>query len=355
MKVLFIPDYSKGNPYQRLLAGSLLDLGVEVVFGEIFRAFSLTISALRNWKPHIIHMIWTDPFFIAGTSFKTFVRLVLFIVDLMMVKLVGIKIVWTVHNKYNHEERHVRLDLLNSRMLAKICDVIKVESPSARSEIQKLYKISNASKIITIPEGNYIDAYPNIVDKVTSRKSLGPSLDDLVFLYFGQIKPYKGVPELINAFKKLDNPQATLLIAGKPCNNEISEDILKKCDKNENIKTIFEFIPDDEIQIYMNAADVVVLPYRDILTSGAAILAMSFGRAVIAPAIGCIPDVLDSKGGFVYDLSTEDGLLEAMQRALDADLKKMGKHNFQLAKRLQWDDIGKQTYKIYQECLRKQG
>jgi len=353
MKVLFIPDYSKGNPYQRLLAGSLLDLGVEVVFGQIFRAFSLTISALRNGKPDIIHMIWTNPFFIASTSFKTFVKLALFIVDLMLVKLVGIKIVWTVHNKYNHEERHVRLDLLSSKMLAKICDVIKVESSGARSEIQKLYKISDASKIITIPEGNYIDIYPNIVDKVTSRKSLGLSLDDLVFLYFGQIRPYKGVPELVRVFKKLGNTRAKLLIAGRPYNNEIAEDILEKCDSNENIKTIFEFIPDDEIQIYMNAADVVVLPYQDILTSGAVILAMSFGKPAIAPAIGCIPDVLDKEGSFLYDPLEKDGLLRAMRRAVDADLGKMGKHNFQLAKRFQWDDIGKQTYEIYQECLRE--
>lgn len=351
MKVIFIPDFSKGNAYQRLLAGSLRKLGVDVVFGQVSFVFSLLRSARYHWRPDIVHMIWTHPFFISDSGLITFIKLVLFILDVMIVKLLGIKTVWTVHNKYNHEEHHVQLDLLNSRILAKIVNVLKVESQGAKLEIQKLYKVANASKIITIPEGNYIDIYPNTIASVNSRQSLGLGVDDLVFLHLGQIRPYKGVTELIEAFKRLDASRAKLLIAGKPYNDEIAEDVLRRCDKNENIKTVFEFIPDDEIQVYMNAADVVVLPYRDILTSGAVILAMSFGKPAIAPAIGCIPDVLDNKGSFLYDPSAKDGLLRAMQLALDADLIKMGEHNFELAKQLRWDDIAKRTYEVYEECL----
>jgi len=350
MKVIFIP-FGKENAYQTLLAGALQKLGVNVVFGQVSFVFSLLRSARYHWKPDIVHMIWTHPFFISDSSLITLIKLLLFILDVVIVKLLGIKIVWTVHNKYNHEERHVRLDLFNSRILAKIANIIKVESQGAESEIQKLFKISNTSKIITIPEGNYIDAYPNTISTVSSRQALKLSGDDLVFLYFGQIRPYKGVLELIDAFRRLDAPQTKLLIAGKPYNNEIAEDILKKCDENENIKTIFTFIPDKEVQIYMNASDVVVLPYRDILTSGAVILAMSFGKAVIAPAIGCIPDVLDNEAGFLYNPSYENGLLEAMQHALDADLGKMGEHNFELAKQLSWDDIAKRTYDTYQSVI----
>lgn len=353
MKVIFIPDFSKGNAYQKLLARSLRELGVDVIFGRRALVFSLIKSARCYWKPDIIHMIWTHPFIISNRSSITFIRLVLFILDVMIVKLLGIKIVWTVHNKYNHEERHVRLDLLNSRILAKIANIIKVESQGAKREIQKLYKISNASKIITIPEGNYIDTYPNTIDPVTSRLSLELSADGLVFLYFGQIRPYKGVFELIDAFRNLDPSRAKLLIAGKPHEVEIGENILKRCKGNESIKTVLEFIPDNDIQIYMNASDIVVLPYRDILTSGAVILAMSFGKPVIAPAIGCIPDVLDNEGGFLYDPSDEGALLKAMQHALNADLIKMGKHNFELAEQLQWDDIAKRTHEIYEKCLKK--
>lgn len=146
---------------------------------------------------------------------------------------------------------------------------------------------------------------------------------------------------LIEAFKRLNAPQTKLLIVGKPYNNKIAENILKRCNKNENIKSFFKFIPDDEVQIYMNAADVVVLPYRDILTSGVVMLAVSFSKPVIAPAIGCIQVVLDYEGSFLYNKLDDEGLLKEMQYALNADLEKMGKHNFKLAKQLSWDDIGK--------------
>ncbi len=62
-----------------------------------------------------------------------------------------------------------------------------------------------------------------------------------------------------------------------------------------------ETIPDDQMQVYLRAADAVVLPYRDVLSSGSAILAMTFGQPVIAPAIGCLPESLGSEGTILYD------------------------------------------------------
>ncbi|WP_242482112.1 glycosyltransferase, partial [Trichormus variabilis] len=69
--------------------------------------------------------------------------------------------------------------------------------------------------------------------------------------------------------------------------------LLQKIDNEPNIKFIPGFVPSEKLQIYLNACDVVVFPYRDILTSGAVMLAMSFGRACIAPRKGCIAEVLD--------------------------------------------------------------
>jgi glycosyltransferase involved in cell wall biosynthesis len=97
-----------------------------------------------------------------------------------------------------------------------------------------------------------------------------------------------------------------LLIVGKPLNQKIAKEINSVVDNR--ITTVLEFIPDDDIQIYMNAADVVILPYTDILTSGAAILAMSFGKPVIAPAVKCITETIDDKGGFVGSGSVSNGL-----------------------------------------------
>jgi glycosyltransferase involved in cell wall biosynthesis len=274
-----------------------------------------------------------------------------FIGELLFLRLLGINIVWTVHNIASHEADFRSMELFFARLIKKFCNKIIVHTTFARSEVIRAYGVKDSS-ITVIPHGNYINYYENKMNRENARNHFRISTEDLVFLYFGRIRPYKGLPELIDAFKKLNHSQMRLLIVGEPFNNEIAKDVLKKCDNDGRISVILKFIPEDEIQIYMNTADVVVLPYRDILTSGAVILAMSFGKAIIAPAIGCIPDVLDSEGSFLYNPSDEDGLVKAMIKVLDSELDKMGQHNFQLANKLSWKDIGKKTYDVYSECLR---
>lgn len=282
----------------------------------------------------------------------TIIKSIDFICELFLLKLLGIKIIWTVHNISDHEGKFRSLELSFKKFLVALCDRLIVHCPSAKSEVMKVYH-KRASSIAVISHGNYIGWYKNVITVQEARNELKLGAKDTVFLNFGFIRPYKGVPELISAFKNLNNPQVKLLIAGKPYNDEIASHILDSCKDNENIKNILEFIPDEDIQLYMNAADVIVFPFKDILTSGSVILAMSFGKPVIAPQAGCISDILNEKGSFLY-LKTENGLLEAMQRALKAGKKNlldMGRYNFELARQLGWDETGKRTFDIYRECL----
>jgi beta-1,4-mannosyltransferase len=352
IKVIFIPDYRGGNYYQKALADSLSNEGVTVSFGITSYLFSALRSIKNNWKPDFLHIHWQHPFLLANSRVKTILKSSSFIGELVILKLFGIKIVWTVHNIVSHEGEFSSLELFFSKILAKLCNKIIVHCQSAKKEVMNIYG-ARESLIVVMAHGNYIQSYENGIDKEQARKQLHYSAEDIIFLYFGLIEPYKGVPELIEAFKKLNSLQAKLLIAGQPLNNEIAEEIRERCSGNKNIKLVLKFIPDNDIQIYMNAADFIVLPYKDILTSGSVILAMSFGKPVIAPAIGCIPDVLDNKGNFLYNPPEKDGLLEAMKHALNADLKKMGAHNFELAKELRWDDIARRTCEIYRECLKR--
>lgn len=351
MKVLFIPDGREGNPYQKLLADSLSKEGIDVKFGITSYLFSALRSARNYWKPDILHLHWSHPFMLASTKVKTIIKSISFIGELLILKLFSIKFVWTVHNISSHEERFASLELFFNKLIARLCNKIIVHSPSAKNEVMSTYGITADSRVAVIPHGNFIHSYENVIGKTQARKQLQLHIEDIVFLYFGLIRPYKGVTELVEVFKKLDAPRAKLLIAGRPYNDEIAKDILKRCDKNENIKTVFEFIPDNEIQVYMNTADVIVLPYQHILTSGAVILAISFGKPVIAPAIGCIPDIIDNEGGFLYNPLDKDGLLEALRHALNANLVNMGSHNLEVAKQLSWDEIARRTCEVYQECL----
>ncbi len=349
MKVIFIPDYRKGNPYQRLLANSLSKEGVEVIFVSTFSLLGLFKKLKNNWKPNALHIHWPHKYMISNSRISSVIKSIIFIKGLLILKLFRVKIIWTVHNIISHESEFKNVELFFTNLLAKLCDKLIVHSKFASNEVNKFYKIKK-SKIRIIFHGNYIGQYENIISKEKARKILGVDLENIVFLSFGQIRKYKGLPNLVESFIQLSSVHKFLLIAGKPSNIEIKEYLGKKCARNVNIIFIPEFIKDEKIQIYMNSADVIVLPYKSILTSGAIILAMSFKKPIIAPRIGCIKDTLDNKGNFLYDPNKKNGLLEAMEKALYLDKKvinEMGKYNYELIKRIKWSDIAKKTYNVY--------
>jgi glycosyltransferase involved in cell wall biosynthesis len=91
----------------------------------------------------------------------------------------------------------------------------------------------------------------------------------------------------------------------------------------------------------------VVLPFRDILTSGSAILALSHGRPVIAPAMGCLPGTLPADATFLYDPDAEGALAGAMREAVGSDLAAMGQRARAYADTIEWAPIAEQTAALY--------
>jgi beta-1,4-mannosyltransferase len=353
IRAIQIPYSVRKNPYQGLLSNSLEKLGVEVQGANTTGVFSLLRASLANWKPDIIHIHWQHPFILANSRAKSIIKSSIFILEVLILKALGIKIVWTVHNLISHEKTYQDIQMFFTRRLAHQCHAIIAQGESAKHEIQKVFNLGESHRMAVIPHGSYLGCYENKVSRSEAKEKLLLSPSELTFLYFGLIRPYKGVLELVQAFKKLDDSHAKLLIAGEAYNEQIMAEIRSEARDCDNIVIIEKFIPDDEVQVYMNAADVVVLPYQDILTSGAAMLAISFGKPVIAPAIGCIWDTLSSEGDLLYNPSENEGLLGAMRYSLKSDLAKVGRRNLELARELQWDELGKRILDLYQSCLGK--
>lgn len=348
MNIIFVPDYRSKNSYQTNLSNSLKKRG-----GSIYFSVSVPRSVIKYWRPDILHIHWTDPFMVANSRLMTVIESTRFIFELLMLKLLGVKIVWTIHNIKDHEGRYKSIQYFFTKILIKLCNRLIVHCQSAKEETIKVYGENSSIRII--PHGNYIGWYKNAINRPEAREKLNIRDEDIVFLYFGQIRSYKGVDELIDTFKVLEHPNVRLLIVGKPLNKEIGNSLFEKCKSDSRIKIISEFIPDEDIQIYMNAADIVTLPFKNILTSGSALLAMSFAKPIITPNIGCIKDTLDEKGSFLYNGDNDrDNLLEVLRlgsKARREILLDMGEHNFRLAEKLGWDEIGKKTYEVYFECF----
>jgi len=357
MKVLFIPDYSEGNPYQKLLKRSLEEMGIEVILLNPYRMFPFFRMVLMHWKTEIIHIHWVNQLAPKNkNTIKTALKLFMTMIDLLIVKTMKVKIIWSIHNKFTHECVNVKGELLLRRILAKFSDKLIVHCKHVKYELGKLYKV-NEKKFVIIPHGNYINYYNNVNNKrkVNSRRHLNLNRESIVFLYFGAIRKYKGIPKLLKTFDKVKHPKAELLVVGNPFEKRLKEIIVAHSKTNSGLHYVLKFVPENEVYLYFNASDIVIVPFEKILTSGSIILAMSFGKPIIAPLIGCIPAYLDKKGAFLYDKDDKYGLIKAIHKALNTprkELEKMGKHNYRKISKLDWRKIGEMTFMVYKEVLK---
>ena len=127
----------------------------------------------------------------------------------------------------------------------------------------------------------------------------------------------------------------------------MSHKLEKLTKSNCRIKLFLDFIPDEDIQVFLNACDVFVLPYKDITTSGAALLGMSFGKPIIAPNISSFKEVLSAENGILYDTEKIDGLLSALNEAIKFTWSK--DKIIRLAHRYDWGRIGSDLANLYKE------
>ena len=353
LKISYAPDFSKNNPYQRQLYDKLECLGINLE-GIDRRKIFLPTALKRDTD--ILHLHWLHTYFRAKSAVGSRLKVVKFLSGLIILKLRGTKIVWTAHNLKNHENMYPFSDKVCTLGVSKLADAIIVHSYAAKSELCQTFRLDNTEKVSVVPHGNYVEAYENGISRQEARKQLEIPESSRVLLFFGMIRWYKGVPELIDVFKELRSKNTYLVIAGRFRNvdKDLADLIQKKAKGNQKIKLVPEFIPEEEVQTYMNACDVVVFPYRKLLTSGALILAMSFRRACVAPKLGCMEEILDEAGGVFYDPSSSDSLVQALENVVqkENDLNKMGEHNYQLAMEWSWETIAQMTLALYQSCVK---
>lgn len=347
MRALFLPYYDESNPYQQELARALSRAGVTVLRpsrGGPFRIFRAATS--RN-PPDVVHFHWLYGFTHGDNIVVSALKTALFLAQVLLLRLLGIRVVWTVHNKVSHSRDHPEFDIAVRRVFALLCDSIITHCESAQAEIERAYELdaTRRANCHVIPHGHYIGNYANEIGRAEARHRLDIAADEHVFLYFGRVCEYKNVPGLIEAFRELDDEKVRLIVAGRPKELGYETQVRAGAAADSRVTTDLRFIPDEEVQVYMNAADVVVLPFETILTSGSAMLAASFGKPVVAPAIGCVGEFL--AGDIVYDPADPFGLRDALERTLTADLDAIGAKNYARARACDWNEIAQSTAAAY--------
>lgn len=361
--LLMSGSWYEDNAYMRLLSNALREHGVDVRAPDLLLFFPLTRTVLRNRDADVMQVDWIYDYYATDdldsqrvNDWVSFLRATAFLLDLLVVSLFSVRIVRTVHNVRSHDEIYPRTERIVNEVVFWVADAVTVKCAAAADEIAAAYHVPEAENLAVVPDGNYIESYDNDVSRETARTDLDIEEEAFVFLFFGRIRAYKGVTELIKAFEALEYPDAELWVVGSPYTDEIEAQITSLADADPRIETRFSFVPDDRIQFYLNAADVLVLPYRKILNSGSAHLGLSFGTPVVAPKIGCLPETLPPENDFLYDPDVDYGLSRALRHAYESpDLDSIGRANIRRARTLNWDRTCELLLDVYQESEGQSG
>jgi glycosyltransferase involved in cell wall biosynthesis len=335
MKVFILP---RNHEYIRRLQRHLQRAGVQVVLLRPFHHASLSnlvkliVFSIRGFR--IVHVHWLYVFPLRSLM-KGFVSLC---------RGLGIRIIWEMHNILPHggAER----ERTDSRWFFEHADGIIYHSRSDIERAKATFGTNVDKPHIVIPHGNFNESYPNTITRAAAREKLSVPARDRVILCFGFIRRNRGYEHLIEAVKDME--RTTVIIAGKLEDRDVYQALERHARTLPHLRLHGGWIPDDEIQWFFNACDVVVLPYTDITTSGVIPLAYAFSRPVITSDIGGIRDVVNADTGILVPVGDAASLKNAIERMFAMDLETMGRRAHAYAKKeFDWDANARKIREFY--------
>ena len=330
------------NPYNALLSAHLRMEGVCV--------FEFSLRALVAGRYHVWHFHWPENTFIGTPRPIALAKLVILVGAVIGARARGTKLVWTCHNLEAHEASHPHAHVWFRRWLLPRLDGVIVLACCDVETVRCRYPCLADVPIVAIPHGHYIGAYPNTVTPLQARRVLGLAMTDRVLLFFGQLRPYKNIPLLIERFRALEDEDLRLVIAGRPSATKLRDQIVRAAAYDPRVRLHLRFVAEEEVQTFMHAADLVVLPYRRVLNSGAALAALSFLRPIMVPAAGAMKELRDGIGSdFVrtYEGSLGEATLACALEWLDVTPRDQAALERRLCREFGWSDIAARTATFY--------
>ncbi len=240
---------------------------------------------------------------------------------------------------------------LRSRICEHYADRLVVHNSFSRDELLKALPGIPSAKISVIAHGSYTGLVRGRIDKSTARKMAGLPEDKLCVLFFGMIKPNKGLGTLLSAWKKTGSDKV-LLIAGRTRKEPFDRyrEFIRNELSNFDIRFLIRHISNEERNIFFSAADMIVLPYSKIYQSGVLISAMSFGLPVIAGDLEAFTEIIKPEvNGLLFKKDDPESLAAAIGKfSSDAELReKIASASIETMRTKHgWDEIAEEYLKI---------
>lgn len=263
-------------------------------------------------KKVIFHYHWLefqDLKALGGFPFK--------LLSLVLFRLSGGTLVWTVHNEQPHTGRFYKLHQKVYQRMMKWSHGIHVHCLYASIRLLELAETDIKKKIFVLRHPDYrvhIIDKEEALQKLHSRLDLKLRSDVPIWLVFGQISPYKQIPELIRAIRKM-RLRVQIIVAGAIKKDGYQDycELVSIMEKEADYKIIPKWIEDKEVPALFCAADLCVFNHKVIWASGSIQLALNYTKKIVAPATGCITEMKEHPDVYLFTNSEErDCILRRM-------------------------------------------
>lgn len=283
------------------------------------------VKTINFWEPDLLIVSYWIPFF--APSFGYITR--------HLNK--NTKIYFILHNVEFHE-KWLFGNMLTKYTLKKADKLITLSN--------SVYKHTNSifpsKEVIKAFHPTY-NCYDQTKFTISSAKNKLKLTDKKVILFFGYIKPYKGLDILIEAFSLFKNKfeNSHLLIVGEVYgNSETYLKLIKKKNLKEDVTFIDRFVADDEIELYFKAADVLALPYKQATQSGVVQIAYDMNLGAVATPIGGLPElVVHKKTGIVAKTTKPTDFSEALIEYFSLEHKDIKQNIKDVSENYSWDSF----------------
>lgn len=216
----------------------------------------------------IFHLHWPEHLVRSGKGWRGMSTAVLASALVARLRIARTPVVRTVHNLEPHAGDVASNRIVSSvtRSFDRITDVDIHLVPEEPRE--------GAKRSMTILHGGYREPFAAHPRAQADRSQI---------LYFGMIKPYKGIPALLAAFESLGDPTARLRLVGQAVDDGTADEIRAAARSDERVSHDLRFVSDEQLVREVSSSSLVVFPYESLHSSGAVIVALSLDRRVLVP------------------------------------------------------------------------
>ena len=213
----------------------------------------------------VLHVHWPEYLLRGGTRPRTALKRVLTAALLVRLSRRRIAVVRTVHNLAPHEKMSP-VERLLARRLDGVVDGCVALNPTT--------PLDPGTRSVVIPHPHY--------RAVEAFRPVGEHVQDPALLYFGLLRRYKGLDDLMQAYAE-SGLEVPLRVVGRPQDDEVRARVQAFAARSPLVTVTFDYVSDGVLGAAVARASHVVLPYTNMHNSGALLLALSVGTRVIAP------------------------------------------------------------------------